>query len=210
MGRWETGAITTGQCLKVNICAFTTHIKKGVKLLEGNIEYSNGSDIKVTLTKKENGYFAGLIYTKTVNGEKHPINYEIRIVSKPSNLGKGYVYYFLCPFTGKRCKVLYMGYGSNYFKSREAYQNRIYYPCQLSSYLSKHNDQYWSLDKKLDKLYSKHRKTHYKGKKTKAQIRIADLERKQEYHERMRWVIVPQAVLKSMAMFGVNDARELF
>ncbi len=32
-----------------------------------------------------------------------PINYQVQLVSIPSNIGKGVVWYFLCPITGKRC-----------------------------------------------------------------------------------------------------------
>jgi hypothetical protein len=209
MGRWDTGAITTGQCLRINICAFTPHIKRGVAHLEGTINYSNDSEISVRLLKRGNRYYAALNYFKTIDGKKCHVDYEIPIVTKPSNLGKGSIYYFLCPFSGKRCKVLYMGYGSLYFKSREAYRCRIYYSSQLSSRLDKHNDKYWSMEKKLEKLYANHPKTHYRGNKTKAQLRIERLEKKQQFHEKMRWVIVPQAVLKSMAMYGFKDARVL-
>src|SRR3990167_55726 len=36
-----------------------------------------------------------------------PINYRVKLVSALSNLGKGVVWYFVCPHTGKRCRKLY-------------------------------------------------------------------------------------------------------
>ena len=36
-----------------------------------------------------------------------PVNYHVNLVSVPSNIGKGKVWYFLCPHTGKRCRKLY-------------------------------------------------------------------------------------------------------
>ena len=35
-------------------------------------------------------------------------NYKIQLVSIPSNLGKGIIYYFICPYTGKRCRKLHL------------------------------------------------------------------------------------------------------
>jgi len=37
-----------------------------------------------------------------------PINYQVQLVSLPSNLGFGQVWYFLCPKTQNRCRVLYL------------------------------------------------------------------------------------------------------
>ena len=210
MGRYDTGAITVGHCLQLHITAFSEHIKKGSTHLQGSIKWDSGANIGVRLLKENNLFYAELQYQKTDRGEKHDIKYKVLIVAVPSNLGKGLIYYFVCPFSHKRCKVLYMGYGSYYFKSREAYQHRIYYSSQLSSRLDKHNDTYWRLEKQLNSLYKKHKKEHYQGKKTKAWQRIERLERKLEYHDCMRWRVLPKALIKSMAARGVTDARELF
>src|SRR5690349_11165343 len=106
------------------------------------------------------------------------MNYNIIIIGMPSNLGKGLVYYFLCPFTHKKCKILYKGYGALHFRSRESYSHRIYYPCQLSSRLDKHNDRYWAIEKKLEGLDKKYTKYHYRGRKTAKKQRIERLEAK--------------------------------
>jgi hypothetical protein len=103
-----------------------------------------------------------------------------------------------------------MGYGSLYFKSREAYRHRIYYPSQLSSRLDKHNDKYWNLEHKLEKLYKSRPKSHYKGKKTAKMQRIERLERLQDYHEHMRWRVFPKALLKAMNIRDVTDVSDLF
>jgi hypothetical protein len=210
MGRWDTGAITTGQCLQLHISAFTDALKQrkgGV----GSTSWSSGASIGLNLFYNDFSATLNLNYTKTDrNGEKHNINYNVTIISTPSNLGKGRIYYFVCPFSFKRCKILYMGYGSLYFKSREAYNNRIYYASQLSSRLDKHNDKYWSLEKKLEKLYKKHSKSHYKGKPTKASKRIEWMEEKRTYHEKMRWIVVPKVILKSIRAHGLKDASDLF
>jgi hypothetical protein len=54
MGRFSTGAITTGECLHVLVSAFTTHIKKGSTYLEGSINYQSGASIGVSLSKTGN------------------------------------------------------------------------------------------------------------------------------------------------------------
>lgn len=210
MGRWETGAITTGQCLQIHIGSFAEHIKKETPFLVGSINYNSGASISVKLIKIAERYEVELSYYKTVNGERKDINYRVKVVSVPSNLGKGEVYYFFCPFSYHRCKVLYMGYGSPYYKSRKAYSLRIYYPSQLSSHLDRHNDKYWRLDKELEQLKNKHPKRHYRGQPTKALERIERLEREKMYHDRKRWEVMPKAIVKSMAQYGLTDTKGLF
>jgi len=39
---------------------------------------------------------------------ENPMNYKIQLVCAPSNLGKGVVWFFVCPLTGKRCRKLYL------------------------------------------------------------------------------------------------------
>ena len=37
-----------------------------------------------------------------------PINYRVQLIRLPSNLGIGHVWYFLCPKTQQRCRILYL------------------------------------------------------------------------------------------------------
>ena len=53
-----------------------------------------------------------------------PRKYKVRLVTIPSNLGKGKVWYFLCPQTHKRCRKLYSIGG--YFLHREAFKGCMY------------------------------------------------------------------------------------
>ncbi len=200
MGRWSTGAITTGECMKVNISTFAKEIKQGHHSFTGSMEYSNGATIGIALKNEFGQLTASLKYTHTIGEEKNNVDYQIRIVSVRSNLGKGEVYYFLCPFSFKRCKTLYMGYNSLYFKSREAYSHPIYYPSQLSSHNDRHNDIYWRLERKLPTLREQHPKRHYRGKKTKPQLRLERLRQKQYFHDEMRWTFLPKALMK----FGIT------
>ena len=54
--------------------------------------------------------------------DEAPINYRVQLVSALSNLGKGVVWYFVCPHTKKRCRKLYSIGG--YFLHREAFSGK--------------------------------------------------------------------------------------
>ncbi|MEO7294363.1 MAG: hypothetical protein ABIW34_14740 [Ginsengibacter sp.] len=126
MGRWSTGAITVNDCLRFKIQLFAKEFSKEFALGKGKITWSTGASIAFTITKNNFGLSLNLEYQKTVEGEQTPVNYRVNIESIQSDLGKGEIYFFVCPFTFKRCKTLYMGYGSLYFKSRKVYKHRIY------------------------------------------------------------------------------------
>jgi hypothetical protein len=198
MGRNTTGAITVNQCLQLKIKTLVEDLSENLKSGKGTITWSSGSSIGFTISKNNFDLSVEIEYQKTIEGLQKPISYKINIETLPSNLGKGEIYYFVCPFSFKRCKVLYMGYGSPYFKSRTAYKHRIYYASQLSSRLDKHNDTYWSLERRLEKLYIKHPKTHYRGEITHAQKLIQRLETKLTYHDHMRWVVLPKSLMNTV------------
>jgi len=52
------------------------------------------------------------------------MSYRIELERRSSNLGKGHVWYFICPKTERRCRILY-GIG-DYFLSRHAYPAAMY------------------------------------------------------------------------------------
>lgn len=106
-----------------------------------------------------------------VNGES--INYNVSIKEKPSNLGFGTVYYFMCPFTHKPCRKLYL-VGSK-FLHRTAHKG-CYYDSQVES---KHYRElkytFGSLfekDKAYEQIYSKYFKRYYKEKPTKRYLKL--------------------------------------
>lgn len=198
MGRNSTGAISVNECLFINVNFYLKYIHNNIFPFAGSTSWNTGASISFVLSKDEAGLFLELIYSKTIKEEKENFNYKVKIVSVLSNLGKGNNYYFICPISGKRCKILYMGYGSHYFKCRTAYQHRIYYPCQLSSRLNLNNDIYWRVERQLEKLYTKHPKTHYKGEFTQPQKRIKKLEAKRNFHDEIRWEISAKNLMKIM------------
>ena len=116
-----------------------------------------------------------------------PRNYKVSLVFMPSNLGKGLIWYFLCPQTNKRCRKLYSIGG--YFLHREAF-NGCMYETQTQSkkyrQLDKTLGAYFKTDDLYSQLYQKHFKKTYAGKPTKRYLRIMEQIQKAEsipYHE---------------------------
>lgn len=210
MGRPSTGAVCTGQCTQLNLKYLTPQLRKS-EGCKGSIEWSNGAKISIEVNPTPNGGTLHLSYVVTDrDGKKHPIDYTVWVISKPANIGRGRVFYFVCPFKGRLCRTLYIAYGSHYFKSREAYQHRIYYASQISSRLDKYNDAYWRLERRLPDLYKKHPKTHYQGKPTAARERLERLRAKQVYYDKMRWAILPKSVMKHLGSMGMTSVAEYF
>jgi hypothetical protein len=98
------------------------------------------------------------------------IVYNVSFIQAPSNLGAGNVWYFLCPFTGKRCRKLYFIDG--YFKHR----GKGYYDKQIQSknyrYLEKVYGPMFKADELYNQLYSPHFRKYYNGKPTKRYAKI--------------------------------------
>lgn len=102
-----------------------------------------------------------------------PINYSVQLISAPSNLGKGVVWYFVCPRTGKRCRKLYSA--DTYFYHRSAFRGCMYEKqTQSKKYrgLEKTLGVYFRSDQLFEQLNKKHFKKHYKGKPTKKYLKI--------------------------------------
>ena len=111
------------------------------------------------------------------------IRYRIQLITVPSNLGKGLIWYFICPNTGKRCKKLYLN--QCYFYHRSAFKNCMYEKqtqSKKSRDLEKALGAYFLLDAFFDELYKKNFKKVYRGKPTK---RYLYLVRKIEESERI-------------------------
>lgn len=113
--------------------------------------------------------------------KNEPQQYSIDLVSVPSNLGKGVVWYFLCPQTTKRCRKLYSIGG--YFLHREAF-NGCMYETQTQSKKYRQLDKtlgvYFRTDDLYSQLYQKHFKKTYAGKPTKKYLRIMEQIQKAE------------------------------
>lgn len=201
MGRNYTGATTTAECTRIELSALIRwgYFKKGC-IVSGNIKWTNGNAISISVDYTEQNPVMTVIYTVTDHstGQKYPYNYDIDLVKRPSNLGKGEVLFFVCPDSGRRCRILYRAYGYHKWKCREAYQNRIYYPLQVCSKRGKYNDRYWQLEHKLDE-YRKGRKSYtYNGKETKRAAKVRAMIKERNRMDVIRWsaAAMPKALLK--------------
>ncbi|MCW2120543.1 hypothetical protein [Flavobacterium sp. 7A] len=140
---------------------FTKGSRSGVISWSRNDEVH--SKIGIQITFKDSEKYITLDYT--ANGE--PKNYKVKIIEVPSNLGKGYLYYFKCPITHKLCRKLYLDSGM--FLHRTAF-NMIY---QKQTESKKHRELTAIFDKAFvpdavyQERYKKYFKTHYNGKPTK-------------------------------------------
>ena len=153
------------------------------------LEYLNSEQVKSgKITWSRNGNRTGCIsITVSTKSEQpyieldyksndEPRNYKVRLVSMPSNLGKGVVWYFLCPQTNKRCRKLYLIGG--YFLHREAF-NGCMYESQTRSKNYRQMDKsfgaFFKTDELYSQLYQKHFKKTYAGKPTKRYQKIKKL-----------------------------------
>ena len=158
-----------------------------------------------TLTWSRNGNKTGCIAISSNTYEPKPYieldysynneprNYKIYLTSTPSNLGKGLIWYFVCPNTGKRCRILYSIGG--YFLHREAFKGCFYEKQTQSKFyrnLDKTLGAYFRTDKLYEQLHKKNFKKSYAGKPTKRYLKIIDKIDKYEsipYHEIERLMI---------------------
>ena len=166
--------------LRISYLNRNNYLKQGFKT-SGIINWvSKGevtSSISVSVTNLSINPFITLKYTS----KSTPISYNVQLVSIPSNLGKGVIWYFICPATRKRCRKLYLCGG--YFYHRSAFRGCMYEKQTYSHntrWLGKQVDQLFGSDKAYEKIYSKHFKKTYNGRKTKRykklleQIEISD------------------------------------
>lgn len=148
---------------KISTIQIVTHFKRSQKFVTLKYSVSDGIDSSIN------------------------VNYDIRLVSIPSNLGKGSIYYFECPFTLKKCRVLYLANGSHYFKSRFAYSNQILYKCQVCSKNNYAIERYWKLKDEFEKLSSKKIRKFYKGNLTRSYKRLVWIKKKLMYFDYVRF-----------------------
>ncbi len=185
MGRDSTGAQTVNSIQRLEISklkamGYFDFFKRGHGSHTQRMSWSDGSVIGIETHHTQDGSYLILNYNVIDNrtGTKTAMNYKVQIEFKPSNLGKGSVLYFRCPVSKKRCRILYRAYGSQHFKAREAYQNRLYYTAQTSSKKYQIIDRFTNVRDKVEKIWEskKRKQTTFRGKPTKQAIRKKKLE----------------------------------
>ncbi len=101
-----------------------------------------------------------------------PIKYRVQLLAIPSNLGKGLIWYFICPHTGKRCRKLHLV--GKYFYHRTAcrglYENQT--KSKYYKILEKAMGGGYKSDQLFEQLYKKNFKKQYAGKPTKKYLKL--------------------------------------
>ena len=115
------------------------------------------------------------------------VNYSLDLVSVSSNLGKGVIWYFVCPFTGVRCRKLHLIKGK--FQHRSALPEGMYSKqCHSKHWrnIEKIYGSYFDQDKNYEQLYKKHFKKYYNGKPTKKYKRLtAEIDRADRFQQQI-------------------------
>jgi hypothetical protein len=143
------------------------------QIKNGKLNWSSNGNPTGSISIKVNTQSEQLYIELDYKYRDEPRNYKVRLVSMPSNLGKGLIWYFLCPQTKKRCRKLYSIGG--YFLHREAFNGCMY---ESQTYSKKHRQMdktlgaYFKTDELYSQLYQKHFKKTYAGKPTKTYLRI--------------------------------------
>ena len=163
------------------------------QIKSGTVNWSRNGNPTGSISIQANTYSEKPYIELDYKYKDEPRNYKVRLVSMPSNLGKGLIWYFLCPQTKKRCRKLYSIGG--YFLHREAF-NGCMYETQTQSkkyrQLDKTLGAYFKSDNLYSELYKKNFKKTYAGKPTKKYLRIMEQIQKAEsipYH------IIERAIL---------------
>ena len=174
MGRWANYPTTVNDLRSFDISFFSKHgYLKPDQCRHGGITWTSGNG-----TKNSISFFADLNETDgvlTVDytfNSTEKINYKIPLITRPSNLGSGFLWFFVCPFTGKVCRKLHLING--YFKHRSALRGLIY-----QKQIESKKWRYWTNkfahefnDELYSELYSPYFKRYYAGKLTKRYARI--------------------------------------
>lgn len=112
--------------------------------------------------------------------ETDDINYTVHLVTRNSNLGKGLMWFFSCPKTGKVCRKLHLIGG--YFCHRSANPNLMYQKQLESKKMREWIKVFGALlnNEVYEQLHKKHFKTHYKGKPTKKYLKLMKIIKQRE------------------------------
>jgi hypothetical protein len=176
MGRYTTYPTIVEDCLTFRLKSlfennndyFSTYgTRKGLTSWSRNGEAHSSVSIEVTYAE----YETYIVFDYKCNGE--PKRYKVNLINKISNLGKGVIWFFVCPSTGKLCRKLYLNNG--YFLHRTAFKSMMYSK-QIESKnfrnIGKLFGAYFVRDEVYGELFKKYFKTHYNGKPTKRYLKL--------------------------------------
>jgi hypothetical protein len=145
------------------------------QLQNGTITWSRNNNKTGSISIKANTLTNEPFIELDYHFRDEPRSYKVYLTSIPSNLGKGVVWYFLCPETNKRCRILYSIGG--YFLHREAFNGCMYESQTWSKRtrdLIKSIEPTFGIDQLYEQLYKKNFKKTYAGKKTKRYVKLKE------------------------------------
>lgn len=143
------------------------------QILNGTISWTRNDYKRASISIKSNTKHEQPYIELEYTFHDESRNYKVNLVCIPSNLGKGFIWYFLCPKTNKRCRKLYSVNGI--FLHREAFKNCMY---ETQTYSKKNRTSnkmfiaYYKAEKMQSEQYNKNFKKMYAGKKTKRFLRV--------------------------------------
>lgn len=154
------------------------YLKAG-QIKAGVLTWSRSGQTTGQISIQVNTTFEPHELTLNYSFRNEPREYTICIVSRPANIGKGEVWFFVCPQTGLLCRKLYSIEG--YFYHRKAFASAMYDSQTLSRKVRHFQQAFGVLIRKHDiyqQIGQKHLKKHYRGKATKKYAKLcAQLEK---------------------------------
>lgn len=145
------------------------------RITEGVIRFTSHNceilEVSIKVSTDIESLFIELKYS--ISGTE--LNYRIYFEFVPSNLGKGNIWYFLCPCTRTRCRKLYFIGG--YFCHRSAYKLGYYQTQTLGTkdkFLVRQFDKLQKANNAKSQLHSKHFKKYYNGRPTKRYLKLLE------------------------------------
>ena len=152
------------------------YVKKN-SVIYGLLSWADGSNIQFYSDSTTERHYIRLMYH--LHSPDQVIDYKVYLTYVKSNLGRGMVPYFICPASGRHCRILYRAFGSPIWKARQAYSERLYYESQLWSKNQRVYGQWYLAEKRLRELSQGVRKqTTYNGKLTRRRKAELNWERK--------------------------------
>jgi hypothetical protein len=208
MGRDATGIdyTTTAPRLELSVLLKAGYFRDRATC-SGGWSWSNGERAEVVTARTGPNAHLDITTHLSQGGQVHE---RIYMHGVRSNLGRGWVLYFICPRTGKLCRILYRAYHSTMWRSREAFSYRLYYPQQAESGWGRYLTREGRVSAKLERLYSMRATTTCKGKPTRRALRMAKLEEQAERLALHMWhpASLPPALGRAV-LNGFDPEREL-
>lgn len=174
MGRASTIPTLFNDVLKLSIQELVKECDfKNNERMEGTVSWSREDVVHSKINYSIDMSFPSITLDYFYNKKEQ--KYSVELTSIPSNLGRGVVWYFVCPVTFKRCRKLYCIEGR--FLHREAFKG-VYYESQTLSpknrQLCRMYDNYFLYEELLFQLHKKYFKRTYKGQPTKRYLKLVN------------------------------------